>query len=58
MEYIALSKVVEEVMSVAQLLESMHIVVKYPVIVRVDNVGAIFMTSNIMTTSHTKHVDI
>ena len=26
--------------------------------VRVDNVGAIFMASNITTTCHTKHVDI
>ena len=26
--------------------------------VRGDNIGAIFMESNIMTTSHTKHMDI
>ena len=57
-EYTALSEAVKEIMFVAQLLESMHIAVKYPVMVRVDNVGAIFMASNIMTTSHTKHVDI
>ena len=36
----------------------MKIIVKYPVMVRVDNIGAIFMTSNIMTMCHTKHVDI
>ena len=53
-----MSEAVNEVMFVAQLLESMQIMVKYPVMVRVDNVGAIFMASNIMTTSHTKHVDI
>ena len=57
-EYIALSEAVEEVMFVAQLLESMQIVIKYPVMVRVDNVGAIFMASNIKTTSRTKHVDV
>ena len=57
-EYIALSEAVKKVMFVAQLLENMQIIVKYPVMVRVDNVGAIFMASNIMTTSHTKHVDI
>ena len=45
-------------MFVAQLLESMQIAVKYTVMVRVNNVGAIFMASNITTTSHTKHVDI
>ena len=47
-EYIALSKAVKEVMFVAQLLES----------IQVDIVGAIFMASNITTTSPTKHVDI
>ena len=57
-EYIDLSEAVKEVMFVVQLLESMQIVVKYPVTVKVDKVGAIFMASNIMTTSHTKHMDI
>ena len=41
-----------------QLLRSMQIAVKYPVTVRVDKVGAIFMASNIRTTFCTKHVDI
>ena len=45
-------------MLMVQLLGSMKIIVKYPVMVRVDNVGAIFMASNIMTMCHTKHVDI
>ena len=45
-------------MLMVQLLGSMKIIVKYPVMVRVDNVGAIFMASNITTTCHTKHVDI
>ena len=49
---------VKEVMFMVQLLESMQIVVKYPVMVRVDNVGAILIASNIMTISHMKHVDI
>ena len=58
MDYIALSKAVKEVIFVVQLLRSMQIVVKYPVMVRVDNVGAIFMASNVTTTCHTKHVDL
>ena len=36
----------------------MQIKVKLPIIVRVDNVGAIFMTKNITTTGCSKHVDI
>ena len=58
MHYFALSEPVKEVMFVVQLLGSMKIVVKYPVMVRVNNMGAIFMASNITITCHTKHVDI
>ena len=58
MEYIALSEAVKEVMFVVQLLGSKAVRVKYSVMTRVDNVGAIFMASNITTTCHTKHVDI
>ena len=36
----------------------MKILVKYQVMVRVNNIGVIFMASNITTTCHTKHVDI
>ena len=57
-EYIALSEAVKEVMIIMQLLGSMKIMVKYPVMLRVDNAGAIFMSSNITTTCHTKHVGI
>ena len=36
----------------------MKIAAKYPVMVRADNIGAIFMTYNVTTTCHTNHVDI
>ena len=55
-EYRALSEAFEVLMFVIQLLESMKIVVKYPVTIRVDIVGAIFMTSNITTRCNTKHM--
>jgi hypothetical protein len=57
-EWVAASEAVKEVMFVLQLLQSMQIKVKLPIIVRVDNVGAIFMTKNITTTGRSKHVDI
>ena len=43
---------------VAQLLENMGLRVDYPITVRVDNVGAIFMAENITTSARTKHIDI
>ena len=57
-EYTALSEAVKEVMNDLQLLRSMKISINPPVIVRVDNEGAIFMATNITITSCTKHMDI
>ncbi len=44
-------------MFVFQVLQSIKIKVKLPIIVQVDNVGAIFKTKNITTTGCSKHVD-
>ena len=44
-------------MFMIQLLRSIKISGKLPVMVRVDNIGAIFMVSYITTTPCTKHVD-
>ena len=41
-EWFALSEAVKEIVFVLQLLESIHIKAKIPIIVKVDNVGAIF----------------
>ena len=41
-----------------QLLESLKIKVHLPITVCIDNTGAIFMSTNINTTSGTKHVDV
>ena len=40
------------------LLTSMSLKVKLPIVVKVDNVGAIFMTENISTSGRTKHLDL
>ena len=40
-----------------QILMSMGIPVQLPVIIRVDNMGAIFMSENPSATSRTRHVD-
>ena len=39
------------------LLESLDIAVKMPIVVRIDNVGAIFMAENASTSTLTQHVD-
>jgi hypothetical protein len=57
-EYVAVSETVREIKFVIQILESMMLQIDYPVIVRVDNVGAIFLANNKTTNERTKHVDI
>ena len=57
-EYVSLSEAAKEIKFVYQLVTSLGLKVKTPIIVRVDNVGAIFMSQNISTSSKAKHVDI
>ena len=53
-----MSKVAKEVKFVYQVLTSMGFKVKLPIVVRVDNLGAIFMSDNISVSQRTKHVDV
>jgi len=57
-KYVALLEAAKEVKFVMQVMMSMGILVKLPIIVRVDNVGAIFMSENVTTSQRTKHMDI
>jgi len=57
-EYVAMSEAVKEIRFAYQILVSMGFDVTLPIIVRVDNVGAIYMTENKTTSTRTKHVDI
>jgi hypothetical protein len=56
-EFVAISEAVKEVLFVIQLLESMGIEVELPVVVRVDNMGAIFMSENASSNTRTRHID-
>ena len=57
-EYVALSEVAKEVKFVYMVLQMLQIEVKLPIVVRVDNIGAIFMAENVTTSNRTKHVDV
>jgi len=56
-EYVAISEAVKEIKFVYQLLMSMKINVELPIVVRVDNIGAIYLSENATTSGRTKHVD-
>ena len=57
-EFVALSEAVKEIRFIFQVLRSMGIEVKTPIVVRADNVGAMFMAKNTSISDRTKHVDI
>ena len=57
-EWIALSEATKEILFVLQLFEEMKINVQLSVIVNIDNMGAIFMSKNVSTTSRSKHIDV
>jgi hypothetical protein len=56
-EYYAVSEAVKEILFVVQILMDMGIAVETPITVRVDNMGAVFMTANPSSGSRTRHVD-
>jgi hypothetical protein len=57
-EYYAFSEVTKEVMFVKQVLETMGINITLPILVKVDNVGAIYLSNNYSLSQRTKHIDI
>ena len=57
-EYVALSEAAKEIKFIYQLLQSIGIEVELPITVRVNNIGAIFMSENTLTSGWTKHVDV
>jgi len=56
-EWYALSEAAKEIKFLAQVLESMGVKVELPIVVRVDNIGTIFMAENSSATSRTRHID-
>ena len=57
-EYVAISEVCAEIMFLKQILEFLKIQVTLPIIVRADNVGAIYLAHNAVSGPRMKHVDI
>ena len=57
-EYYALGEAAKDIKFAHMLLTTMGLPVKLPIIVHVDNIGAIFMTENISTSGRTKHLDL
>jgi hypothetical protein len=57
-EYTAIAEVCKEICFIVQVMEFMGMDVARPIPVHVDNVGAIFMANNKVTSQRTKHIDV
>ena len=57
-EYISIADVVKEILYVRNVLWSLDIHSGFPVMVEVDNIGAIYLANNAGSSIRTKHVDI
>ncbi|HSN66223.1 MAG TPA: reverse transcriptase domain-containing protein, partial [Fusibacter sp.] len=56
-EYFATSEVAKEVIFAKQVLESIGIPLSYPIEIKCDNIGAIYLANNHSTSQRTKHID-
>ena len=56
-EYVALSEAAKEIKFLYQVLQSLGIQVMLPIVVNIDNIGAIFMAENVTATNRSRHVD-
>ena len=57
-EYVALSDCVKDVRFVMQILTELGVDYPKPVVVKIDNVGAMFMAENISSSARTRHIDV
>jgi hypothetical protein len=57
-EYFATSEIAKEAIFAQQVIESMGLPLEYPITIKVDNVGAIYLANNYSTSQRTKHIDI
>ena len=56
-EYVAMSEAVKEIRFIYYLLSGMGVQLKLPIVVRCNNVGAIFMAKNSSSGVRTRHID-
>ena len=57
-KYIAELEILCEILFIRQILEFMHIKVKYPIVIKYDNAGAKFLANNAKVSSRTIHIQL
>ena len=57
-KYVSISEIVKDLLFVKQVLEFLNQAIKLPIVIQVDNIGAIYMAENGSSNSQTKHVNV
>jgi hypothetical protein len=57
-KYVVISEAIKELKFIYYLLSDLHIKVNLPIVVKTDNIGAIFISENALTGFCTRQVDI
>ena len=57
-EYYAMSELCSEIIYIKNTLEFLQVEIEYPIIIRVDNIGAMFLANNPSLSQRTKHISI
>ena len=53
-EYVSISEITKDILFVKQVLEFLGQKIEYPIVIKVDNIGAIYMAENNMSNNQTK----
>jgi hypothetical protein len=56
-EYVSCSEAATEIIYVRNLMEFLGLKIEYPILLNIDNIGAIYMADNATSSKRTKHVD-
>jgi len=56
-KYVSVSELAKEILFVKQVLKEIEIELEYPIVIDMDNVGAIYMANSHTTCQRTKHVN-
>ena len=56
-EYISISEITKDILFTKQVQDFLEQKIKYPIIINIDKIGAIYMVENNMLNNQTKHVN-
>ena len=56
-EYVAISEIATEILYIAGILKFLEVEIEHPIVIHVDNIGAIYLAERATSSTRTKHID-